>query len=412
MNRPSSFARVVTILTIILLAFASTASRAASPLIVNSPDDAVDINPGDGMCETGPANGVCTLRAAIQEANALPGDDTITLPAGVYTLTIAGPSAISAAAIQNGDLDIEQNLVINGANAATTIIRGGENFNGRIINVSASATASIFGVTIEGGRVTGSGGGVSNAGNLSINNSAIRSNFAGRDTNLKGGQGGGIRNTGTLAINGSVISGNTASDDGGGLYNAGTLSLSNVTISGNTARGDTDGNGDGGGLYNAATMTTTPIATITFSTIAFNTAIKNGGGVRNNNATIRMDHTILADNSAASSPNCSGAIISNGSNLDSGNSCRFTGSGDLINTAPRLGPLAYNGGPTQTHALLNGSPAIDAADPASCIASDQRGVTRPKDGNGDGVAACDLGAYEFDPAQPPQLSILLPLVRK
>ncbi len=79
---------------------------------VNSPLDMVDVNPGDGVCDAFRGQRVCTLRAAIQESNALPGPDTVILPAGVYTLTIAGAGEDAAA---TGDLDITENLTLNGA---------------------------------------------------------------------------------------------------------------------------------------------------------------------------------------------------------------------------------------------------------------------------------------------------------
>jgi CSLREA domain-containing protein len=94
----------------------------AAAFTVNNTSDAVDATPGDGVCATAPGNGVCTLRAAIQEANALPGDDTITVPAGTYTLTIPGRDEYFAA---TGDFNITSNITINGAGAGSTIIQAG-----------------------------------------------------------------------------------------------------------------------------------------------------------------------------------------------------------------------------------------------------------------------------------------------
>src|SRR5262249_12990409 len=93
----------------------------ASEFVVNSTADAVDAKPGDGVCAT--SSGVCTLRAAIQEANAHSGKDSITLPAGTYTLSIAGPAEDAAA---TGDLDITDDLILNGAGAETTIVDGAQ----------------------------------------------------------------------------------------------------------------------------------------------------------------------------------------------------------------------------------------------------------------------------------------------
>jgi CSLREA domain-containing protein len=101
-----------------LLLFGGAELAHAATFTVNSTADAVDTNPGDGVCADGSGN--CTLRAAIMEANALPGADTITLPAGTYILTIPGINEDAAA---TGDLDITADLTINGADTASTIIR-------------------------------------------------------------------------------------------------------------------------------------------------------------------------------------------------------------------------------------------------------------------------------------------------
>ena len=109
---------------------------------------------------------------------------------------------------------------------------------------------------------------------------------------------------------------------------------------------------------------------------------------------IELRNTIVAQNSF---PNCaenSGFLVSLGHNLSSDVSCPFTEAGDMVGTDPQIGPLADNGGPTQTHRLNLGSPAIDAGDVVGCPAMDQRGVTRPQG------AACDIGAYEFVPFIP------------
>ena len=87
--------------------------------------------------------------------------------------------------------------------------------------------------------------------------------------------------------------------------------------------------------------------------------------------------------------------MSAGYNLDSGNSCGFNGIGDLNQTNPLLGPLDYYGGHTPTHSILYNSPAIDAGSPTDCPATDQRGVIRPIDGDGDNNPICDMGAFEY-----------------
>ena len=106
-------------------------------------------------------------------------------------------------------------------------------------------------------------------------------------------------------------------------------------------------------------------------------------------------------------------ITDGGHNISSDDTCGFSpANGSMPNTDPFLGPLQDNGGPTWTQALLWGSPAIDAADNAKCPPTDQRGITRPLDGNGDGLAVCDIGSFEVnEPLYPPD-SQFLPLVVK
>jgi uncharacterized repeat protein (TIGR01451 family) len=345
----------------------------AATFAVNDTGDAVDANIGNGVCAD--AANRCTLRAAIQEANALAGDDTITLPAGTFTLSIPNAGEDLAAA---GDLDITSNLTITGAGARSTIIDGGQ--IDRVLDVDPTGTgvtASISGVTVRNGKAAGSvGGGIRNAGTLTLQDCMLTLNHA--DQN-----GGGIFNNGTLAFSGGTLNGNTATTDGAGLHNAGTATLTNVTIEGNTATGK------GGGISNAAGTLTLSHVTIA-SNAAASSPSTNGGGI-NNAATATLKGVLLAGNTPA---NCGGAVTSNGHNLDSANTCALTGTGDLPNTSASLGTFANHGGPTDTIDLLAGSAAIDAADNTGCPATDQRGVSRPRDGNADASAICDIGAYE------------------
>jgi hypothetical protein len=115
---------------------------------------------------------------------------------------------------------------------------------------------------------------------------------------------------------------------------------------------------------------------------------------------ITLHNTIISNSPVGG--NCSGIMTSQGYNLDSGNTCGLAGSTDLSNTDPKIGPLQDNGGPTFTHALLSGSPAIDQGDNTNCPATDQRGVSRPKG------SSCDIGAYENDSS----IYIFLPLIIK
>jgi CSLREA domain-containing protein len=366
----------------------------AATFVVNSTADAVDANPGNGICAS--ATGLCTLRAAIMEANALAGHDTISLPAGTYTLTVQGAGENASAA---GDLDVTGDLTINGAGATITIIDAAG--IDRVFEVHPGATVDIHAVTVRGGNpgVGVSGGGILNRGSLALSDSIVTANTGGNfgggihnlgqmtltavtvrtnatvGSNLSGG-GGGIFNEGTLDVDAVTVNGNTTQGRGGGIYNLDqALALVNCTVSGNAAL-------NGGGLFNRA-----GVVQSTNNTIAFNTASDNGGGLWSFGGTTTLSNTIVSGNTAATpADNCAGVITSSGHNLSSDASCAFPLGTDFNNTDPLLGPLANNDGPTETHALLLGSPASNAA---SCtVANDQRGVFRPQG------SACDIGAYE------------------
>jgi len=336
-----------------------------------------DIN--DTACEYASV-GNCSLREAIIAANAVAGDDTITVPAGIYTLTIAGPSEDAAA---TGDLDLTSNITINGVGAGATIIDGGA--LDRVFDVTGAFTVNISGVTVRNGNTGGAdGGGIFNpVGTLTITNSAFSGNTA------LGGFGGGIfNNAGDLTITNSAIFGNSASN-GGGVFNlSGVATITNSAFSGNSAVSDR-----GGGIFNNAGD-----LTITNNTISGNSAAN--GVVYNGVGTVTFRNTIVAN--SASGGNCSGAFINGGNNIDDGITCDWGSiSGSKSITNPLLGALADNGGPTQTFALLAGSPAIDAGNDTVCAdpvgapnygagGFDQRGRKRPQG------AHCDIGSYEAD----------------
>ncbi|MCI0395545.1 MAG: hypothetical protein L0322_11470, partial [Chloroflexi bacterium] len=233
------------------------------------------------------------------------------------------------------------------------------------------------------------GGGVYNqAGSLTVTNSTLRDNLA--------EDGSGIYNSGTLVLTSSTLRGNAAELNGGGLNNViGSSLVVNSTFSGNSAS-------YGGGIYNGGSLA------LTNSTLRANSVVYEGGSIYSeiDIAQTQVQSTIIA--SSAGSDNCAGeANLSLGYNIASDGTCNLTGPGDQPNTAPLLGALANNGGPTWTHLPAEGSPAIDLGHPTGCPATDQRGVLRPQDGDGDGTAVCDVGAVEVV-----IWTLYLPLVRR
>lgn len=287
---------------------------------------------------------------------------------------------------------------------------GGSNGNGGGI-IGEVGSVTVRNSLIEGNEAQDDGGGITAADNavLVIADSVIRGNVA-------GDKGGGIEvnnDPATATITGSWIVGNSSNDGGGVSFRSETQgTISTTTISGNNA--DADGgaieansrvvltvvnstlSGNSGGIGGAienegnAQLSLTNVTIVdNATTVATNAAISNEG-------TVTMVNTIVADNPGA--PDCrtdTGAtFVSNGSNLDSDGTCGLTASGDQPSTAPELGALADNGGFAPTHLPQVGSPVIDAGDDVACPATDQRGVTRPQDGDDDGAARCDIGAVE------------------
>ena len=358
----------VVILTILLAQFGLKPAAAAANFTVNSTADAVDANPGDGICET--ANpGECTLRAAVQETNALTGANTISLPAGTYKFTIPGTGDGSS---ESGDLDITGSVEIIGAGADTTIIDADQ--LDRIFQIATGASLTVQSLTIrDGNRDTGAGVYVAPNGTFVLDEGVIADNVA--------SSGGGVFSSGDTTIRRSLIANNSSSsDDGGGFVvtSNGMLVLENSTVANNSAAND------GGGLM----MTGDAEVSLNNVTFAGNSA-ERGGGVYIQNSAPSLQNTIVAD--SPSGGNCGGKPINSlGNNLSSDGSCDFSASGDLLNADPLLGPLNDNGGPTPTMALLAGSPAINAGNNDTCLATDQRGVTRPQ---GD---TCDIGSFEWE----------------
>ncbi len=345
--------------------------------IVNSLEDTVIVD------------GEVTLREAIEAANTnTPVGDA---PAGMPGLdTIDFDELLSGGTITSiGGLQITDDLTINGLGADELTISGNDEsviFDVNDENSNNNINVAINGLTIANG-VAADGAAFENFENLTINNSTISDNNA--------GEGGGIKNneTGNLTINNSTISGNSADGGGGGgVFNdRGTVKISNSTLSGNTASGGAAIFNDGGVLE------------ISSSTITGNSASSVGGGIFSSSGSTTVEDTIVAGNN----DDVAGDFTSNGYNLigdDTGSSGFTNGvNGDKVGTSdnpidPKLGPLQDNGGPTETHALLPGSPAIDMGNPDFTPPPefDQRGPGFPRvlDGDRDGTAILDIGAFE------------------
>lgn len=248
--------------------------------------------------------------------------------------------------------------------------------------------ADITDCTINDNSVSSSCGGIYNDdfGTLTLTNCTVGQNRVQGNT-------GGVGNVGTMAIANSSVSGNSAAykslGSNGGISNRGTLTITNSTLSGNHA----DGNGTG--LYNIGA------ATIANSTFADNSSYPSPylpkGTIRNDSGgTLQIRNTILNSGTAEANFNNAGTIISQGYNLCGDDGSGFLiAPGDQINTNPMLGPLQNNGGSTFTHALLSGSPAINAGDPnfSPPPAFDQRGPGYPRVHGG----RIDIGSFELQP---------------
>ena len=380
----------------------------------------------DGVCDSD-----CSLREAI--AAAASGD------------TIVFASGLSGGTITLGStLTFSKNVTIDGSALAAPITVDGANAY-RVFYINAGVTATLNGLTIAHGRVD-FGGGIYNQGTLTVTNSLFSDNSALPGDNHWGG---GIFNarSSMLTVRHSTFSGNSVGDRGGGIYNQGTLvvedstftgnraligagiyshiatmTLSNSTFSGNIAR-------NCGGVYNNYHMMTVSNCTfsdnsatgpgyfrgeggglctdgrgavILNSTFSGNSAAAEGGGIFYSKtyyfSTLTLINTVIANSPAGG--DCyttGGAIDTNRNNLVEDGSCSTNGVNFKIGD-PQLGALAENGGPTQTFALLPGSPAINAGDNATCAAppvsgKDQRGKLRND-------AKCDIGAFELNNLPP------------
>jgi len=324
----------------------------------------------------------CSLREAIWAANhdlvlQAPGctegngTDEITVPAGTYNLAIPGAGEQGDA---TGDLDLSAPVTIRHIGGGSTIVDAKGLDRVFEVNAPGASPVTISGITIQGGHAvgpadftsTGAGGGILvSAGALTLTNSTIAGNLA-------DAFGGGIetRPNASSNLTNDTISGNRSQHDGGGVDNTGgTTSLLNVTVTGNFADAEALPVPPGG-------------------------VSPGGGGVGNFGGTTTMHNSLVAGNGErrGQTPDCfnfgSSTLVSQGQTLiGTLTGCAYTAAtGDITGVDPKLGPLADNGGPTPTHALLTGSAALNTG--VGCARNDQRGASRSAGG------ACDIGAYE------------------
>ena len=324
-----------------------------------------------------PATACATITGALSKQNFLP-EDKVLVGAGTYQGTGDNVVILDKSVHLLGGWNIDYTAqtgaaVIDGQNAR------------RGLQVTAGVTVTLEGFVIRNGMapvLNGGhyGGGVYNAGSLTLSNSTITQNSA-LETEFEPAGGGGIYNLGTLSLN-NVTIGNNSASGGGGIVNTGNLTVNSSTISRNHS----------------------------ISNYAYGTSF--AGGIATPYGTSIVQNTLLSDNTADVNPDCDGYLTSGGYNLITNLSdCIYTsGPGDLTNIKSRLWVASLFGSPG-VYPLLFSSPAIDAGNPAGCkddlgnpLNTDERGLPR--------VGRCDMGAYEFDLNHNPLIQAYLPVLKK
>ena len=368
----------------VILVVATTQSRAQSVPVFTVIDttDAPDAQL-NGVCAS-TYQGLCTLRAAVQEAE-FAGGGRIVLSAGIgdYRLTIpAGPEAdpflscpaqppapSSCPTNRTGDLDIRTNVTLNGIGPADSVIDGA-NVN-RIFDVHAGGNLWLQDVTLQNGKADFDqatyhehGAAIHNHGRLVLDRVAVINSSSTSPSHAWGG--GGITNAGEAQLVNVTIARNSTDAQGGGIENRGELRTLNVTVTENSAPA-----GKGGGIFFAP------------------------------NVKMFTADAIVALNRPGA--DCSGKpkISSSGANFGSDGTCRFPGPNDRRKGKPYFDPNAF--GPPLFYPLLPQSWAVDRN--VLCQYNDIRSAPRPQDGNGDGIVRCDSGSHELEPGAPAALFI-------
>jgi len=255
---------------LVLLSLSLVQQARAASFTVNDFSDTADANTAVSDCAD--SAGKCTLRAAIQQANANGGSNTISLPAGTYSLSLTSdtdtaPSHATEVDAASGDLDISNNLTITGAGASTTIVDGFSLYNcttlmrNRVFQIVSGYTVTISGLTVQ----------YAGADQDSAGNSALCDDGSGggaTQSTYSPDEGGGIYNSGTLTLSSVIVSHNEADDEGGGIYNDGALALSSVTVDSNRA------SDSGGGILSEGST-----FSMENSSVTLNVATSNGAGI-------------------------------------------------------------------------------------------------------------------------------------
>ncbi len=258
----------------------------------------------------------------------------------------------------------------------TATANGGGIYASALMTIAQTTIGTIAGsTTFATPNHAENGGGIFDTGlhTTTISGSAIVGNTATGGGALAG------RSTTIDVIENSTISANVARDTAGGITTNGRVTLKNVTISGNRVE-----------PTSTSESTTSGVGISSFGSGSYTFV----NTIFSNNVVVGTTNT-LANCGVTGSGSGANFFVSSGHNLEDGDSCNLTGQGDLKNTDPQLAALANNGGLTDTMAIAQASPAIDAGDNTACPNNDQRGDLRPADGNIDGTFVCDIGAFEL-----------------
>jgi hypothetical protein len=370
------------------------------------------VNDGGGLLNLG---GTATLVGCTFNHDSASGTDGVgggICSVGTLAVTNSNLSNDSAGFLGGGIyIHVNSTATLTNCTLSNDSAIGGGGGDGGGVFVNDKSTARLTNCTLSNDRAGNGGGGLctDGSGTATFSNCTLSNDSAGQgggvcvvpggavtltNCTLSNDANSGLLNEGTATAVGCTFS-NDSALAGGGLENVGTATLTNCTFSNDTATSSIDG---GGGIFNEGGAT----LTLTNCTLANNSALAgSGGGIWNAaGGTLNLTNTIVAENTATGSgPDVSGEVNTADHNLigdGSGMSIVTDLGGNLVGTGaapidPRLGPLQNNGGPTQTLALLAGSPAIGHADNAKAPATDQRGITRVT-GLGE---ITDIGAFEL-----------------